>query len=216
MSNKSIKLLVVDDHKLVRTGIIGILNKTEDMRVVAEAANGEEAINLAKEYSPDIILMDLQMPGMGGIEATRKLLRFMPDAKILALTICDSDIFPSRLLEEGAAGYITKDCSQKELIDAIRKVHIGQRYISPEIAQKLVLKRCTRAETSPFDSLSEREFQVMIMITKGQKVPQIATVLHLSTKTVNTYRYRIFEKLGVKNDVELTHLALRHGIIDSN
>lgn len=215
MSNKTIKLLVVDDHKLVRSGIIGLLSGTNDMRVIAEAGNGEEAINLARKYSPDIILMDLQMPGMGGLEATRKLIRSMPDVKILALTICDSDVFPARFLEEGAAGYITKNCSKKELIDAIRKVQAGQRYISPEIAQKLVLKRAT-TDGSPFDALSEREFQVMIMITKGQKVPQIASVLHLSTKTVNTYRYRIFEKLGIKNDVELTLLALRHGVIDKN
>ena len=215
MSNKIIKILVVDDHKLVRTGIIGLLSTANDMQVVAEASNGEEAINLARKHSPDVILMDLQMPGMGGLEATRKLIRTIPDIKVLVVTICDSDVFPARVLEEKAAGYITKNCSQKELIEAIRKVQAGQRYISPEIAQKLVLKRAV-TEGSPFDMLSEREFQVMIMITKGQKVPQIASVLHLSTKTVNTYRYRIFEKLGIKNDVELTLLALRHDIIDKN
>ncbi|MGD9153011.1 MAG: UvrY/SirA/GacA family response regulator transcription factor [Gammaproteobacteria bacterium] len=210
-----IKLLVVDDHELVRESIASQLDSLKDMEVVGKAANGEDAINLARKHNPDVILMDLQMPGMGGLEATRKLLRIMPDVKILILTVCDNDVFPSRLLEEKAAGYITKNCKPKDLIDAIKKVHAGQRYISPEIAQKLVLKRSSK-EGSPFDILSEREFQVMIMITKGQKVPQIASVLHLSTKTVNTYRYRIFEKLGINNDVELTLLALRHGVIDNN
>jgi two-component system invasion response regulator UvrY len=213
--SSKIKLLVVDDHELVRISITRLLNSINDMQVVAEAADGEAAINLAREHHPDVILMDLQMPGMGGLEATRKLLRIIPDVKIVALTVCGSDDYPARFLEEGGRGYITKGCKQKELEEAIRKVQAGQRYISPEIAQKLVLKR-TSTEGSPFDALSEREFQVMIMITKGQKVPQIASILHLSTKTVNTYRYRIFEKLGIKNDVELTHLALRHGVIDSN
>lgn len=215
VSNKMIKLLVVDDHELVRESVASQLDSAKDMEVVGKAASGEEAINLARKYNPDVILMDLQMPGMGGLEATRKLLRIMPDVKILVLTICDNDVFPARLLEEKASGYITKNCKPKDLIDAIKKVYSGQRYISPEIAQKLVLKRSSK-EDSPFDILSEREFQVMIMITKGQKVPQIASVLHLSTKTVNTYRYRIFEKLGINNDVELTLLALRHGVIDNN
>jgi two-component system invasion response regulator UvrY len=215
VSNKMIKLLVVDDHELVRESVASQLDNAKDMEVVGKAASGEEAINLARKHNPDVILMDLQMPGMGGLEATRKLLRIMPDVKILILTICDNDVFPARLLEEKASGYITKNCKPKDLIDAIKKVHAGQRYISPEIAQKLVLKRSSK-EGSPFDILSEREFQVMIMITKGQKVPQIASVLHLSTKTVNTYRYRIFEKLGINNDVELTLLALRHGVIDNN
>lgn len=215
VSNKMIKLLVVDDHELVRESVSSQLDSVKDMEVVGKAANGEEAINLARKHNPDVILMDLQMPGMGGLEATRKLLRIMPDVKILVLTICDNDVFPARLLEEKASGYITKNCKPTDLIDAIKKVYAGQRYISPEIAQKLVLKRSSQ-ESSPFDILSEREFQVMIMITKGQKVPQIASVLHLSTKTVNTYRYRIFEKLGINNDVELTLLALRHGIIDNN
>jgi two-component system invasion response regulator UvrY len=215
VSNKTIKLLVVDDQELVRESIAGQLNNVKDMEVIKKAANGEEAINLARKHNPDVVLMDLQMPGMGGLEATRKLRRLMPDIKVLVLTICDNDAFPTRFFTEGALGYITKNCSIEQLVDAIRKINSGQRYISPEIAQKLALKRTT-AEGSPFDALSEREFQVMIMITKGQKVPQIASVLHLSTKTVNTYRYRIFEKLGIKNDVELTLLALRYGVIDKN
>lgn len=210
-----IKVMVVDDHKLVRKGMANILGATSGINVIAEAGSGEDAIKLAREMLPDIVLMDLQMPGIGGLEATRKLLRVLPDVKILIITVCGSDVFPSKLLEEGVSGYITKDCSPEELIRAVRAVHTGQRYLSSEIAQRLALRRySTEKEKAPFESLSERELQIMMMITSGKKPRAIARVLHLSPKTVNTYRYRLFEKLGVKSDVELTHYALKHGVID--
>lgn len=213
-----IKVLVVDDHKLIRKGIIRLLNDVSGIDVIDEAEDGEEAVRLLSrsDCNPDVILMDLQMPGIGGIEATRKLLRLKPDVKVLALTVYDSDVFPTRLLEEGAAGYITKDTSSDEMVRAIRAVFAGQRYICPELAQKLALNRFSGKDASPFDSLSERELQVMMMITRGQKAQEIAEILHLSPKTVNTYRYRLFDKLGVKSDVDLTHLALRHGVIGSD
>jgi len=211
-----IKVLIVDDHKLIRKGITSLLKTINGIEPVGEASDGEEAVSMVKELQPNVVLMDLQMPGMGGLEATRKILRLNPDVKILALTVCESDVFPTRLLEEGAAGYITKDSSTEEMIRAIRAVHSGQRYISPDVAQKLALKRYTKGEDSPFDHLSERELQVMIMITSGKRAQDIAETLHLSPKTVNTYRYRLFEKLGVNSDVELTLLALRYGIIDTN
>lgn len=212
---KTIKILIVDDHQLIRKGIASILDEINGLHVIAEASNGEEAIRLAKQHEPDVVLMDIQMPGMGGMEASRKILRTHPDIKILALTVCESDIFPARLLEEGAAGYITKDSTTDEMIRAIKTVAMGQRYISPSIAQKLALKRFASGGVSPFEDLSERELQVMLMITRGRKVQEIAEILHLSPKTVNTYRYRLFEKLGVKSDVELTHLALQHGVIEN-
>lgn len=212
---ETIKILIVDDHQLIRKGIASILDEIKGLHVIAEASDGEEAIRLAREHNPDVILMDIQMPGMGGMEATKKILRVNPDARILALTVCESDIYPARLLEEGAAGYITKDSTTEEMVRAIRTIVTGQRYISPSIAQKLAIKRFTTGKASPFEVLSERELQVLLMITRGRKVPDIAEILHLSTKTINTYRYRIFEKLGVKSDVELTHLALQHGIIEN-
>ncbi|MGD9152213.1 MAG: response regulator [Gammaproteobacteria bacterium] len=208
-----IKILIVDDHELIRSGIASQLQSVKDIEIVPEqGSDGAEAIALAKKYKPEIVLMDLKMPNMDGFEATRKLLQLIPDIKILILTVCDNKIFPLKLLEANAAGYITKDCKPKDLIDAIKKVHAGQRYVSPEIAQKLALNN----NSSPLDKLSDREFQVMNMIIKGQKAPQIAATLHLSAKTVNTYRYRIFEKLEVSSDVELTRLALQYGIITSN
>jgi two-component system invasion response regulator UvrY len=207
-----IKVLIVDDHELIRSGIANQLQDIKDIEVVPEqGSDGTEAIALAKKYKPEIVLMDLKMPNMDGFEATRKLLQLIPDIKVLILTVCDNKIFPLKLLEANVAGYITKDCKPKDLIDAIKKAHIGQRYVSPEIAQKLALNN----NSSSFDKLSDREFQVMNMIIKGQKVPQIASVLHLSAKTINTYRYRIFEKLNVNGDVELTRLALQYGVIDN-
>ncbi|MAZ77498.1 MAG: two-component system response regulator UvrY [Legionellaceae bacterium] len=210
-----IKVLLVDDHELVRTGIKSLLANASGISVVAEASSGEDAIKIAREKQPNVVLMDLKMPGISGLEATRKILHHDPDAKILVLTVCNDDVFPIRLLRAGASGYLTKDCDADEMIRAIRAVQAGQRYISPQIAQRLALKRFSSDEESPFDALSERELQVMLMITSGKKVQDIAEKLHLSPKTVNTYRYRLFEKLGIKNDVELTHLAMRFGMVDN-
>lgn len=210
-----ITILLVDDHDLVRTGIRMMLNDINGMKVVAEASSGEEAVKLGRELKPNVVLMDVKMPGIGGLEATRKLIRSDPDVKVLVVTTYDNDVYPSRLLQIGAAGYLTKGSSMDEMIKAIRAVNAGQRYISPEIASKLAFRHVTDKEESPVEMLSERELQVMLMITKGMKVQDIAEKLHLSPKTVNSYRYRIFEKLNIKNDVELTLLAVRYGLIDS-
>lgn len=211
-----IKVLLVDDHELVRIGIRRLLQDAQGIKVIGEANTGEEAIRLAKELTPDVILMDVQMPGIGGLEATRKLNRAQNDIKVLALTVCEDEPYPSRLLQAGAAGYITKGCDPEEMIRAIRVVHTGQRYISSEIAQQLALKRFTKPEESPLDILSERELQIMMMITTGQKVQDISDKLCLSPKTINSYRYRIFEKLLVSNDVELTLLAMRLGMVEGS
>jgi two-component system invasion response regulator UvrY len=214
--NALIKVLVVDDHDLVRTGIRRMLDDIQGIKVTGEARSGEDAVRLAREIRPDVVLMDVKMPGIGGLEATRKLLRIDPDMKVLVVTVCDDDLFPSKLLQAGASGYLTKDASMDEMVQAIRAVHSGQRYISPAVAQQLAFKHISDKDESPFSTLSERELQVMIMITHGNKPQEISEKLNLSPKTVNSYRYRIFEKLNVKNDVELTLLAIRHGIVDSS
>ena len=154
------------------------------------------------------------MPGIGGLEATRKLLRSNPDVKVLVLSAFDDELFPSRLLQAGACGYITKGTAIEEVVKAIRAVKAGQLFISPDIAQKLALKHISGEDESPFEVLSERELQVSIMITSGEKVQHIADKLCVSPKTVNSYRYRIFKKLGIKSDVELTHLAMRYGLLE--
>ena len=207
--------MLVDDHDLVRTGIRKMLDDVSGIKVVGEARSGEEAVKLGRQLKPNVVLMDVKMPGIGGFEATRKLLRGDPDIKVLVVTICTNDLYPARLLQIGASGYLTKGCTMEEMVQAIRAVHAGQRYISPEIASRLAFKHVSEQEDSPFDQLSERELQVMLMITMGMKVQDIAEKLCLSPKTVNSYRYRIFEKLKVKNDVELTLLAIRHGLVGS-
>lgn len=214
MAVSSINLLLVDDHELVRAGVKSLLSTVPGIQVIAEASSGEEAIRIVREKRPHVILMDVRMPGIGGLEATRKLLRIDPDLKIIALTVCGEEPFPSKLLQAGAAGYLTKDSALEEMVSAIRSVHSGKRYISPEVAQQLALKHLSDDNASPFEALSERELQVMIMITSGQKVQEISDKLCLSPKTVNSYRYRLFDKLGVQTDVELTHLAIRHKLLD--
>ena len=211
-----IRVLVVDEHDLVRTGISRMLADIDGLQVVGQAESGEAAIKKSRELKPDVVLMDVKMPGIGGLEATRKLLRSHPDIKVIAVTICEEDPFPTRLLQAGAAGYLTKGAALEELIQAIRMVFAGQRYISPQIAQQLALKSFQpKVNGSPFDLLSEREIQIALMIANCQKVQAISDKLCLSPKTVNTYRYRIYEKLSITSDVELALLAVRHGMVDT-
>jgi two-component system invasion response regulator UvrY len=211
-----IKVLVVDDHELVRMGIVRMLSDVPNIKVIGEANSGEEAIKLTRELSPHVVLMDVRMPGIGGIEATRKIQRINPEIKVIAVTVCDEDPFPMRLMQAGAAGYVTKGAALDEMVSAIRTVNIGQRYISPKVAQQIVLRPYSKeSNASPFELLSEREMQIAMMIVSCNKVQNISDNLCLSPKTVNSYRYRIFEKMGINSDVELTLLAIRHGMIDA-
>lgn len=209
-----IQVVVVDDHDLVRMGLVRLLEDIEGLMVIAEAASGEEAVRLAKELAPDVMLMDVRMPGLGGLEATRKIHRLYPEIKVIAVTACGDDPFPSRLLQAGAAGYLTKDASTDEMVRAIRTVSAGQKYLSPKIAQELALQNLSGKAASPFADLSDREMQIATLICSCKKVQEISDQLCLSPKTVNTYRYRIFEKMNISSDVELTHLAIRHGLLE--
>jgi two-component system invasion response regulator UvrY len=211
-----INVMLVDDHDLVRSGIKRILTDVGDIEVVAEAGSGEQAVRQAREIRPDVILMDLSMPGIGGMEATRKITRSMPDAKIIAVTIHEDEPFPARLLEAGAVGYLTKGCDVREIIDAIKTVYLGEQYLTPAVAQKLALSFVNHRDKAPLEELTQRETQVMLMIVKGEPNKRISEKLCLSPKTTSTYRYRLFEKLGVINDVELTRFAIRHGLIKEN
>jgi two-component system invasion response regulator UvrY len=208
-----IRVLLVDDHELVRTGIRRILEEAGDIEVVGEAGEGDAALRLARKLAPDVILMDLNMPGMGGIEATRRIVRMEPDAKIIALTVLDDDPFPARLSEAGAVGYLSKGCPATEMIEAVRTVHRGLPYVGASVARKHMLADWEGAAATPFQELSSREMQVAMMILEGQRTPEISEALSLSPKTVSTYRQRIYEKLNVKTDVELTRLAYRYGLI---
>jgi two-component system invasion response regulator UvrY len=211
-----INVMLVDDHDLVRKGIRRLLDDASGIKVVAEAMDGEQAIREVRKKKPDVILMDVSMPGIGGLEATRKITRSLPDMKIIAVTIHDEDPFPARLLEAGAAGYITKGCAIEEIISAIQSVHQGKQYITPAVAQKLALSFVNHGAKSVIEELTQREMQVMLMMVRGDSNKEISISLCLSPKTTSTYRYRLFEKLGVDNDVELTRFAIRHGLIKEN
>ncbi|MBE0508358.1 MAG: response regulator [Marinospirillum sp.] len=207
------RVLIVDDHELVRTGIERVLADTEGIEVVGQACDGEKAITMARDLAPDIVLMDVKMPGIGGVEATRKITRSNPDVYVIGLTASGDNTFVQRLLQAGARGYLTKGTSFEEVVRAIRLVASGQHYVDPTLASGLLV-RDPQNSSNPFDQLSDREMQVTLMIVNCQKVQEIADSLFVSPRTVNTYRYRIFEKLGVRNDVELTHLAMRHKLVD--
>jgi two-component system invasion response regulator UvrY len=211
-----IKVMIVDDHDLIRSGISSLLKDHKKIDVIAEASSGEEAVTKARELRPHVVLMDANMPGIGGLEATRRLVRFDPDIKVIAVTIYGDEPYPTRFLQAGAAGYMTKGTDVGEMVIAIQQVNSGKRYIAADIAQQMALKSLNPEDGNPFDELSDREMQVVLMITKGQKVQEISEQLFLSPKTVNSYRYRVFEKLNIENDVELTHMAIRHGIIESD
>ena len=210
-----ITVLLVDDHEIVRAGVKRLLADISGIKVMGDVASGEEAVTFVRDKKPNVVLMDVRMPGIGGLEATRKLLRIDPDIKVIALTSYNEEPFPSKLLQAGALGYMTKESTVDEMVLAIRTVYSGQRYMSPVIAQQLAFKHLSDASPNPFEALSEREMQVLLMITSGQKVQDISDKLCLSPKTVNSYRYRLFEKLGASNDVDLTHIAIRHGILDT-
>lgn len=210
-----IKVLLVDDHDLVRTGLSRLLSDAEGIEVVGDAKSGEEAITQQKEHQPHVVLMDANMPGIGGLEATRRMLRFDPDLKVIALTVHGDEPYPSQFISAGAMGYLTKGTDIEEMVKAIHSVNRGKLYLAAEVAQQMAISQFQNHDDNPFSKLSEREMQIMLMITRGEKVQNISDTLHLSPKTVNSYRYRLFEKLGVENDVGLTHLALRYKVIES-
>lgn len=216
-----IRVLVVDDHELVRSGITRMLADNPDIEVIGQASSGEEAIDFVRQQRPDIVLMDIRMPGIGGLEATRRILRIDDSIRVIVVTACADDPYPARVMQSGATAYITKGADIKEMVRAIRMAHTGQRYISPEIAQKMALKQLggdqnEDGELSMFERLSEREMQIAMMVVDCQKVQDISDKLCLSPKTVNSYRYRIFEKLEISSDVELALMAVRLGLLDAD
>ncbi len=209
-----INIIVVDDHELVRAGIKKLLADVQGLKVIGEADSGESIISQVRQLNPDVVLLDLRMPGLGGIETTKRLTRLLPSLKILVLTSKSDELFAAKLLQAGAMGFLTKGCHPDELVIAIRKVFVGQRYLSPDIAQKLALQHVNEGDESPLMQLSDRELQIMQLIVQGARVQDISESLCLSTKTINSYRYKLHDKLKVNNDVELTHLALRYGLIE--
>jgi two-component system invasion response regulator UvrY len=206
-----IRILLVDDHELVRTGIAALLNAAEGMAVIGVADSGEEALNMLANIGADVILMDINMPGIGGIEACRRILRRDTDVKIMAISVHNDGPIPQQLLKLGVMGFISKGSSFEEMVFAIKKVMSGKRYLCAEVANNLALQGLSGSLESPFEKLSQREAEVVTLILQGKSIQEMADMLVISDKTVNTYRYRLYDKLNVKNDVELTRLAVKFG-----
>ena len=197
-------------------GIVRMLQDVAEFDVVGEAKSGEEAVKLTRELNPDVVLMDVRMPGIGGLEATRKIIAHAPECKVVAVSALSDDLFPERLIKAGACGYVTKGAGFEDIIKAVKTVKAGSLYMSSDIAQQLALRNFAtdKSDASPFEQLSERELQTAIMIANGTKVQKIADSFCVSPKTVNSYRYRIFDKLNINSDVELALLAVKYKVID--
>jgi len=210
-----IKVLLVDDHELVITGIEALLNLQENITVVGVSNCGETALDMLAEITPDVVLMDVNMPGIGGVEACRRVLQKHPDIKVIALSVLKDGPIPQQLLKLGALGFISKGSPVEEMVTAIRTVYSGKRYLCSEVANNLAFQGLPGANDSPFEKLSQRESEVTNLILQGKSIKEMSDMLVLSDKTINTYRYRLYEKLKVKNDVELTCLAVKFKHIDN-
>jgi two-component system, NarL family, invasion response regulator UvrY len=210
-----IRILLVADHKIVRAGLRKLLADIEDCEVVGEANSGEQALEFAAKNPVDIVFMDIAMPGIGGLEATRRLSKTNPEIKVIVLSACAQDPYPYHLTQAGAKGYLTKECQFDEMMKAIYTVNSGEIYFESKIAEQLARKSIDDpTRFSPFSSLSNREMQVVLMLLKPYSLVKIAEKLHLSAKTVSTYRYRLLQKLRIKTNVELMQLAARYNVLD--
>ena len=208
-----ISVILADDHAVVRMGFKLLLQDTKDITVVGEAESGEEVIKLLNTLTADIIVMDLSMPGIGGLETISRIVSKDKSPKILILSAHEDAIHPKRSLKAGANGYLSKRGAAEELIKAIRQIHSGNMYIEPSIAQKVAMSQMG-GETSPVEVLSEREFDVFMALANGKTVNQIAETLHLSPRTVGTHLYNIKQKLNASNQTELALIAIKSGLIN--
>ena len=209
-----IRVCLVDDQTLVRQGVKSLLELAEDIEIIGEASDGEQGLALIRKQHPDVALVDVHMPGLSGIELTDRVRKSKLATRIVILTVVNEAPFPRRLIEAGASGYLTKGCAADELVRAVRQVADGRRYLSPDVAELLALGALDGNNASPFDALSTRELDVALMLAQGQDMQHIAKHLKLSAKTVATYKYRLFDKLGIDNPVALAHLAHTHGLLD--
>lgn len=205
--------MLVDDHAVVRMGFKLLLQGADDIEVVAEAESGEEAIKRYPEIKPDVVVMDISMPGIGGLEAVSRLLAKDPAAKILILSAHEDSSHPKRLLKAGAVGYLSKRSAAEELIHAIHQVANGKTFLDSKLAQAMAVQQLT-GEQNPVEVLSDREFEVFMLLAKGQSVAQIAEKLFLSPRTVGTHLYNIKQKLNAGNSAEITLIAMRNGLLD--
>lgn len=213
MANGAINVMLVDDHAVVRMGFRLLLEGSSDIKVVGEAESGEEACRRFPELKPDVVVMDISMPGIGGLEAIDRILAREPSARILVLSAHEDAMHARRVLKAGAAGYLTKRSAAEALMQAIRQVQQGKTFLEPEIAQQMAMQQ-VNGERNPLDMLSEKEFKVFLALAKGQSVAEIAEIMSLSPRTIGTHLYNIKQKLGASNSAELAIIAIRAGLID--
>ena len=210
-----IKILLADDHKIVSDCLKPLLDKQPDMQVVAEAENGRMAVKLAQEMKPDVVIMDIAMPDLNGMEATRQIVDHCPDVKVIALSMNSDRRFVTGILRAGASGYLTKSCSFEELVRAIRNVAANKKYLSPEISEIVIEESLAKSSTdkpSRSPLLAAREREVLQLLAEGKTIKEIASQLYVSIKTVHTYRSQIMRKLNIDNMAKLTKYALREGL----
>ena len=213
MDIHSKKILLVDDHAVVRMGFKMLIEAETDIKVIGEAESGEAAVKLFQELKPDIIVMDITMPGIGGLEAIDRIMAKDKNTKILVLSAHEDSVHPKRVLNAGAMGYLTKRSAAEELIKAIKSIHQGKRYLEPNIAQQMAITQLS-GETNPVEILSDREFEVFMALAKGKSTNDIADTLCLSPRTVGTHLYNIKQKLNANNSAEIALIAIRCGLID--
>lgn len=217
--SSAIKVLIADDHTIVRQGLRSLLESSADIRVVGEAADGRQAIELAERLQPDVVVMDIAMPGLNGLEATREIRRRFPKIRVLALTMHRDPQYAVRLLQAGAAGYLLKDSAKEALLAALQAVVRGETFLSPEVSRQVsdVYDRHGEAAAarSPFETLTTREREILQRIAEGYTSRQIAGQLAISAKTVNNHRARIMDKLNIRDIAGLTRFALQHGLIQA-
>lgn len=209
-----IRVLIADDHPVVRQGLKQVLEEAGDIVVGAEAGGGVELLKLARSARWDAVLMDMSMPGLSGLDLLKQLRAEHPKLPVLILTIYSESQYAVRALRAGAAGYLTKDCPSGQLVEAVRKVAGGGKFVTPSLAEKLATQLGPEAAKPPHELLSDREYQILCLIATGKTVSEVAERLRLSVKTVSTYRARLLEKMGLKNNAQLTQYAIRNGLVD--
>lgn len=207
-----IRVILVDDHNVVRSGLRRLLELSSDIKVVAEASSGEQACQIHADFEADVLVMDLSMPGIGGLEALRRILAVDPKAKVIIFTMHENTVFATQVLSVGARGYVAKSSLADDLLLAVREVAAGKTYISPATAQKIALQTIS-GEYDPIKQLSSREFEVFSLLAEGISIDDIAKNINISQKTAANYQTNIRQKLGISNAVELVRMAIRHGVI---
>ncbi|HSF47089.1 MAG TPA: response regulator transcription factor [Burkholderiales bacterium] len=209
-----IRVLIADDHAIVRAGLQQFLSEVDDIVVAGEAGSGTEALELIRKGGWDVVLLDIAMPDMTGIDVLKRLRRDKPELPVLILSIYPEEQYAVSMLRAGASGYMTKESAPGELVEAIRKVHQGRRYVSPSLAELLALEVGGDVDRPLHETLSEREFQIFSKLATGKTVSEVAQELFLSVKTISTYRARILDKMGMKNNAELTYYAIKNHLIE--